>query len=112
MKKKVLAALLATMMVASLTACGSKGETTTDAAADTTTEETTDAAAEDTAAEDTAAAGETKDLADLKLAFIVGTENDAFYQSVEEGIKAECEKLGIPAPTLGDQELDGTSVLT
>ena len=27
MKKKVLAALLATMMVASLTACGSKGET-------------------------------------------------------------------------------------
>lgn len=107
MKKKVLAALLATMMVASLTACGSKGETTTDAAADTTTEETTDAAAEDTAAEDTAAAGETKDLADLKLAFIVGTENDAFYQSVEEGIKAECEKLGIPAPTLGDQELDG-----
>ena len=101
MKKKVLAALLATMMVASLTACGSKGETTTDAAADTTTEGTTDAAAEDTAAEDTAAAGETK------LAFIVGTENDAFYQSVEEGIKAECEKLGIPAPTLGDQELDG-----
>ena len=96
MKKKVLAALLATMMVASLTACGSKGETTTDAAADTTTEGTTDAAAEDTAAEDTAAAGETKDLADLKLAFIVGTENDAFYQSVEEGIKAECEKLGIP----------------
>ena len=50
MKKKVLAALLATMMVASLTACGSKGETTTDAAADTTTEGTTDAAAEDTAA--------------------------------------------------------------
>lgn len=102
MKKKVLAALMATMMVASLAACGSKPAESTDAAADTTTEETADAPAADADA-----AGETKDLADLKLAFIVGTENDAFYQSVEEGIKSQCEKLGIPAPTLGDQELDG-----
>lgn len=102
MKKKVLAALMATMMVASLAACGSKPAESTDAAADTTTEETAE-----TPAADADAAGETKDLADLKLAFIVGTENDAFYQSVEEGIKSQCEKLGIPAPTLGDQELDG-----
>lgn len=100
MKKKVLAALMATMMVASLAACGSKPAESTDAAADTKTEETAETPAAD-------AAGETKDLADLKLAFIVGTENDAFYQSVEEGIKSQCEKLGIPAPTLGDQELDG-----
>ena len=102
MKKKVLAALMATMMVASLAACGSKPAESTDAAADTKTEETAEAPAADADA-----AGETKDLADLKLAFIVGTENDAFYQSVEEGIKSQCEKLGIPAPTLGDQELDG-----
>ena len=47
----------------------------------------------------TEAAGAIKDPADLKLAFIVGTENDAFYQSVEEGITAECKKLGIPDPT-------------
>lgn len=53
------------------------------------------------------AEAETKDLSELKLAFIVGTENDAFYQSVEDGIKAQCEALGIPEPTLGDQELDG-----
>ena len=56
----------------------------------------------------TEAAGAIKDPADLKLAFIVGTENDAFYQSVEEGITAECKKLGIPDPTLGDQQLDGS----
>ena len=104
MKKKVLAALMATMMVASLAACGSKPAESTDAAADTKTEETAETPAADADAD---AAGETKDLADLKLAFIVGTENDAFYQSVEEGIKSQCEKLGIPAPTLGDQELDG-----
>lgn len=104
MKKKVLAALMATMMVASLAACGSKPAESTDAAADTKTEETAETLAADADAD---AAGETKDLADLKLAFIVGTENDAFYQSVEEGIKSQCEKLGIPAPTLGDQELDG-----
>ena len=102
MKKKVLAALMATMMVASLAACGSKPAESTDTAADTKTEETAE-----TPAADADAAGETKDLKDLKLAFIVGTENDAFYQSVEEGIKSQCEKLGIPAPTLGDQELDG-----
>ena len=48
-----------------------------------------------------------KELSELKLAFIVGTENDAFYQTVEEGIKSECEALGIPAPTLADQQLDG-----
>lgn len=101
MKKKVLAALMATMMVASLAACGSSASDST-STADTATEETGDAA--DTT---DAAAGETKDLSELKLAFIVGTENDAFYQSVEEGIKAECEKLGIPTPTLADQQLDG-----
>lgn len=55
-----------------------------------------------------AEAGETKDLSELKLAFIVGTENDAFYQSVEAGIVAKCEELGIPNPTLADQRLDGS----
>ena len=101
MKKKILAALLAAAMVVSLTACGGgndAAETTTDAA-----ETTEDAAAEETAD----AAGETKALSELKLAFIVGTENDAFYQSVEEGIVAQCEALGIPEPTLADQQLDG-----
>lgn len=104
MKRKLLAAVLATAMVASLAGCGggSSDTTTADAPA-----ESTEAPAESTGGE-AAAAGETKDLSELKLAFIVGTENDAFYQSVEEGIKEKCDELGIPAPTLGDQQLDGS----
>lgn len=115
MKKKVLSVLLATtMMAATLTACGGGSEP---AAKEETPAATEEPKAEEPAAEepaedadkaDDAAAGETKDLSELKLAFIVGTENDAFYQSVQEGIKAQCEKLGIPAPTLGDQQLDGS----
>lgn len=97
MKKKVLSALMATMMVVSLTACGS-GATT----------EKKDSAAETTKTDEAADATETKELSDLKLAFIVGTENDAFYQSVQVGIKAECEKLGISNPTMADQQLDGS----
>ncbi len=48
MKKKVLAALLATMMVASLTACGSKRLRPQTQQQTPQTEETTDTAAEDT----------------------------------------------------------------
>lgn len=113
MKKKVLSVLLATVMVVSLTACGSTAAKTEEApAAEEVTEEATTEAApaeettEEVATEETA--GETKALSELKLAFIVGTENDAFYQSVEAGITAQCEKLGIPAPTLADQQLDGS----
>ncbi|MCQ2507680.1 MAG: substrate-binding domain-containing protein [Dorea sp.] len=97
MKRKLLAATLAVMMVASLAGCGGSKEEApaADAAASTATEEA-------------APAGETKALGDLKLAFIVGTENDAFYQTVEEGIKAECEAQGMQAPTLADQQLDGS----
>lgn len=110
MKKKVLSALMATMMLVSLTACGSTAATTQETTATETTAaeaaETKEAATKEAAS--TEAAGGIKDLSDLKLAFIVGTENDAFYQSVEAGITAECEKLGIPAPTLADQQLDGS----
>lgn len=100
------------MMVASLTACGSKGETTTDAAADTTTEETTDAAAEDTAAEDTAAAGETKDLADLKLAFIVDTENELSIRALRKVSKLSVKNLVFRLRHLVTGNLTETSVLT
>lgn len=91
MKKKVLSVLMATMMVASLVACGS-----------------TKAEKEGSETATTEGKSSSKDLSELKLAFIVGTENDAFYQSVEEGIKAQCKKLGIPNPTLADQQLDGS----
>lgn len=108
MKKKVLSVLMAVMMAATFTACGKKAPATQE----TTTPAATEAPAATTAAATQApaadAAVKTKALSDLKLAFIVGTENDAFYQSVEEGIKAECKKLGIPDPTLADQQLDGS----
>ncbi len=111
MKKKVLSALLTTMMVATLTACGSTAANTQEDST-TQTKETAQAteatSTEEAATTEAASAAETKALSDLKLAFIVGTENDAFYQSVEAGITAECKKLGIPAPTLADQQLDGS----
>lgn len=110
MKQKLVAAVLVAAMAVSLVACGgSSAETTTEATEET--EETEEAAPVEEAAEEAteeAAAGEIKDLSELKLAFIVGTENDEFYLSVERGITAKCEELGIPAPTLGDQELDGS----
>lgn len=116
MKKKAVAVVMATLMASSLAACGSSAsapasEAPASSAAPAATSEQASTAASTTASTTTAAtaaAGETKDLSSLKLAFIVGTENDAFYQSVEEGIKAECTKLGIPDPTLADQQLDGS----
>jgi ribose transport system substrate-binding protein len=115
MKRKLLAATLVAVMAVSLVGCGGSTDTSSDTAADSTTDTadtaTDDAAADDTATDDADAADSNftaKDAADLKLAFIVGTENDAFYQSVEEGIKSECEALGIPSPTLADQQLDGS----
>lgn len=111
MKKRIISAVIATMMVASLTACGSSSTSTTSEDTSSTTSETAaDTSAEMTEAAETeaSASGEAKALSDLKLAFIVGTENDAFYQSVEAGITAECEALGIPSPTLADQQLDGS----
>ncbi len=54
-----------------------------------------------------AQAEEEKDITELKLAFIVGTMNDAFYQSVAEGIEDECAAMGITDITVSDQQLDG-----
>lgn len=98
MKKKVLSVVMAAIMIASLTACGN-------AETETANAETANVVAEET--EETEET-EMKDLSELQFAFIVGTENDAFYQSVEAGILARCEELGIPTPTLGDQQLDGS----
>lgn len=99
MKRKVLSTLLVAVMVASLTACGNAEANVTENA------ENVETAVEESSEEVTS---DVKDLSELKLAFIVGTENDAFYQSVEAGILAECENQGIPKPILGDQQLDGS----
>ena len=92
MTKYHFSALLATMMVASLTACGSKGETTTDAAADTTTEETTDAAAEDTAAE----AAATPVTRDIKCTlFVTQFFMPSFFQSLKDTKRRYTQKLRV-----------------
>lgn len=111
MKRKLLSAVLATVMVASLVGCGGGGASapaTSEPAAEEPAADAGDAAEAEAPAEAPAAeAGETKDLSELKLAFIVGTMNDEFYQNVAKGITTRCDELGIPAPTVGDQELDG-----
>ena len=81
MKQKLVAALLAVAMVATLAACGGKSAETEAPAADTPAAETEAETPEADAPTADAEAGETKELSELKLAFIVGTENDAFYQS-------------------------------
>jgi len=128
--KKALSVAMVAVMTVGLAACGSSSNASsassgsssasstaasTSAASSTATSSTSAASTETASASSTSEAvssgsssGQIKDPADLKLAFIVGTENDAFYQSVEDGIKAECSKLGIPDPTLGDQQLDGS----
>ena len=127
MKKKTLSVAMAAVMAVGLAACGSSSGTAADSssassAASSSTSSSAAASSSSAAAEtvnsssaseavssgSASASGQIKDPSELKLAFIVGTENDAFYQSVEDGITAECEKLGIPKPTLGDQQLDGS----
>lgn len=127
MKKKTLSVAMAAVMAVGLAACGSSSGTAADSssassAASSSTSSSAAASSSSAAAESVnsssaseavssgsaSASGQIKDPSELKLAFIVGTENDAFYQSVEDGITAECEKLGIPKPTLGDQQLDGS----
>lgn len=123
MMKKFLSVTLAAAMAMTMVGCGgaaqnsssapaSEAPAASSAASETPASETpaSEAPASETPASEAAADGAaaTKDLSELKLAFIVGTMNDAFYQTVAEGIKDECKALGIPDPTISDQELDGS----
>jgi ribose transport system substrate-binding protein len=106
MKRNLIALTMAAAMVVSLAGCGSSGAATSSAAS---TEPASSAAASTASTADASSAATAgKDITALKLAFIVGTENDAFYQTVEKGIKDECAKLGIKNTTFGDQQLNAT----
>lgn len=94
MKRRLLALTMAAAMVMSLAGCGNSG--------------TASAPSSDAASSAAAATTGGKDLSSLKLAFIVGTENDAFYQTVEKGVKDRCDALGIKNITFGDQQLNAT----
>lgn len=112
--KKIIALLLALTMVACLFAgCAStkeetastEPETTTTEAATTETEaaETEAAPAEEAEAEAEPAG---KTAADLKLGFILGSREHAFYCSIEEGILAAAAEMGFEAVVL-ESDLDG-----
>ena len=101
--KKILALLLAVVMVLGMVACASKTEapaetTTTEPAAETTTEETKTeepAKEEETATEEqpTEAEGVIKKVA---LVTDVGTiDDESFNQATWQGVKAYCEANGI-----------------
>lgn len=114
MKRNLIALTMAAAMVVSLAGCGSSGAASTSsagAASAASTDTASSAAASTASTADASSAAATtgaKDITSLKLAFIVGTENDAFYQTVEKGIKDECAKLGIKNTTFGDQQLNAT----
>ena len=100
--KKILALLLAVVMVLGLVACASKdtpaAETTTDepAATETKTEETTteESAAEETTEEPAAETGAV--ISKVALVTDVGTiDDESFNQATWQGVKAYCEANGI-----------------
>ena len=100
--KKILALLLAVVMVLGLVACASKdtsaAETTTDepAATETKTEETTteEPAAEETTEEPAAETGAV--ISKVALVTDVGTiDDESFNQATWQGVKAYCEANGI-----------------
>jgi basic membrane protein A len=94
--KRVLALVLALVMVFALVSCGSSSTTNDDtSAADTST----DAATTDTAADgdDQAADSTATDAADIKIGVIlVGDENEAYTYAHIKGIKEAAEALNIP----------------
>ena len=103
MKKRMIAALMAASMVASLAACGSsKSAETTAASAETTA--AAEAATEAAAAETTAAAEATgKDASDVKIGIVtdVGGVNDgSFNQSAWAGLSKAADELGFQASYL------------
>ena len=100
--KKILALLLAVVMVLGMVACASKTEapaetTTTEPAAETTTEETKTeepAKEEETATEEQPA--EEGVIKKVALVTDVGTiDDESFNQATWQGVKAYCEANGI-----------------
>lgn len=98
MKKRLLALTTAVVMTMSLAGCGSSNTTSIEES-----NSTIDSSSKAVSSDDSDA-----DLSSLKLAFIVGTKNDVFYQTVESGIEDQCNSYGIQDITFGDQELDAS----
>lgn len=106
--KKTIALFLAMMMTIGVFAGCSSKETTTEGTENTTTQNTeTQGEKTNTADQGTEETGETgKTAADLKLGFVLGSREHAFYCSIEEGIMAAAEEMGFDAVVL-ESNLDG-----
>ena len=95
--KKLIALLLTLTMVVAFAACGNNKAPTDNSATPTSSTEP---------GSDQNDSGK-KDASSLKLGFIVGSREHAFYQTIEEGIKAAAKDLGFEAVVL-DSNLDGS----
>lgn len=86
--KKIIALLLALMMVFGMVACGAQEEVAEETTEETVVEETTEETTEET--EEVAAS-------DVKIgAILVHDENSGYDMAHIEGLNAACEALGIP----------------
>lgn len=102
--KKIIALLLAVAMLSALfVGCAKKTDETAKPAAEDTTAATTEEKPADTAEQPAEGA---KDVKDMKLGFILGSREHAFYCSIEEGIKAAAADMGFEAVVL-ESDLDG-----
>lgn len=94
MKKKVVSALLATAMVATMVAgCGTDKKAETTAATEATTEAGSEAASE--ATDVTEALGEEVDLSSANVAVFYYTFSDTYITSVRTALDAQLDSLGV-----------------
>lgn len=102
--KKLIALTLSTAMILALGACGGGG-TPSPASSQPASPVSSSADAPSEAA--APAAEGTKAASDLKLGFILGSREHAFYCSIEDGIKAAAAEMGFEAVVL-ESELSGS----
>lgn len=98
--KRFLAVLLSSALMLGMTACGNGGGTAT-----TSPEASPEVQGEPSVAPEATTAppadqGSTKAVADLKLGFVLGSREHAFYLKIEEGINAAAAEMGFEAVVL------------
>lgn len=100
---KVLALVMAVLMVGALAACGNSSTTTTAAAGGDTT-----------AAAETAAGGETQAASDINIGVVVKTATNAHFQDISYGAAIAANELGIKVTiqnTSTEADVDGQITL-
>lgn len=101
MKKTLALSLIIALLLALVSGCAGGGDTTTTTAP--AGNETTTAAP---ATDETTTEADGGDEGSYKLGFILGSREHAFYNSIEDGIKAAAADMGFEAVVL-ESDLDG-----